>query len=645
MSPNGGGTGKRQQVEKVVIRFAGDSGDGMQLTGDRFTADAALLGNDLATQPNYPAEIRAPQGTLPGVSSFQIQIADFDILTAGDRPDVLVAMNPAALKANIDELPRGGLLIANTDEFTKRNLTKVGYEANPLETGELSEYVVHAVPMTALTLGAVEALGASKKDGERAKNMFALGLLSWMYSRPVQASETFIREKFARKPEIAEINVQALRAGWNYGETTEAFATVYEVAPATLPAGEYRQISGNTALSYGIIAAGQLAGIEVVLGSYPITPASDILHELSKHKNFNVLTFQAEDEIAGIGAALGASYGGALGVTSTSGPGVALKSEFIGLAVMTELPLLVIDVQRGGPSTGLPTKTEQADLLQAMFGRNGESPVAVLAARSPSDCFEVALEAARIALTYRTPVIVLSDGAIANGSEPWRIPDLGSLEPIEPGFASAGEDFAPYARDPETLARQWAVPGTPGLEHRIGGLEKANGSGEISYGGPNHDLMVRLRQAKIDGIAVADLEVDDPTGDADVLILGWGSSFGPIGEACRRARRRGQKVAHAHLRHLNPLPANLGDVLRRYPKVVLPEMNLGQLAMLVRSKYLVDIQSVTKVEGMAFRADEIESVIDAAMDGTLLDTEIGKTRFARLAAVTMSSEATTGAIA
>lgn len=645
MSPNGGGTGKRQQVEKVVIRFAGDSGDGMQLTGDRFTADAALLGNDLATQPNYPAEIRAPQGTLPGVSSFQIQIADFDILTAGDRPDVLVAMNPAALKANIDELPRGGLLIANTDEFTKRNLTKVGYEANPLETGELSEYVVHAVPMTALTLGAVEALGASKKDGERAKNMFALGLLSWMYSRPVQASETFIREKFARKPEIAEINVQALRAGWNYGETTEAFATVYEVAPATLPAGEYRQISGNTALSYGIIAAGQLAGIEVVLGSYPITPASDILHELSKHKNFNVLTFQAEDEIAGIGAALGASYGGALGVTSTSGPGVALKSEFIGLAVMTELPLLVIDVQRGGPSTGLPTKTEQADLLQAMFGRNGESPVAVLAARSPSDCFEVALEAARIALTYRTPVIVLSDGAIANGSEPWRIPDLGSLEPIEPGFASAGEDFAPYARDPETLARQWAVPGTPGLEHRIGGLEKANGSGEISYGGPNHDLMVRLRQAKIDGIAVADLEVDDPTGDADVLILGWGSSFGPIGEACRRARRRGQKVAHAHLRHLNPLPANLGDVLRCYPKVVLPEMNLGQLAMLVRSKYLVDIQSVTKVEGMAFRADEIESVIDAAMDGTLLDTEIGKTRFARLAAVTMSSEATTGAIA
>ena len=646
MSPNGGGTtGNRQQVEKVVIRFAGDSGDGMQLTGDRFTADAALFGNDLATQPNYPAEIRAPQGTLPGVSSFQIQIADFDILTAGDRPDVLVAMNPAALKANIDELPRGGLVIANTDEFTKRNLAKVGYDANPLETGELSEYVVQGVPMTALTLGAVEALGASKKDGERAKNMFALGLLSWMYSRPIQASETFIREKFARKPEIAEINVQALRAGWNYGETTEAFATVYEVAPAKLPAGEYRQISGNTALSYGIITAGQMAGIQVVLGSYPITPASDILHELSKYKNFNVLTFQAEDEIAGIGAALGASYGGALGVTSTSGPGVALKSEFIGLAVMTELPLLVVDVQRGGPSTGLPTKTEQADLLQAMFGRNGESPVPVLAARSPSDCFEVAVEAARIALTYRTPVIVLSDGAIANGSEPWRIPDAGSFEAIEPGFASAGEEFAPYARDPETLARQFAVPGTPGLEHRIGGLEKANGSGDISYTGPNHDLMVRLRQAKIDGIAVADLEVDDPTGDAEVLILGWGSSFGPIGEACRRARRNGQKVAHAQLRHLNPLPANLGEVLRRYPKVVLPEMNLGQLALLLRGRYLVDIQSVTKVEGMAFRADELEAVIDAALDGTLGEQESDKTKFARLAAVTVGAQVNAGATA
>ena len=635
MGPNGNGaTGTRPKLEKVVIRFAGDSGDGMQLTGDRFTTEAALFGNDLATQPNDPAEIRAPQGTLPGVSSFQIQIADYDILTAGDRPDVLVAMNPAALKANIDDLPRGGLVIANSDEFTKRNLAKVGYETNPLEDNSLAEFVVLPVAMTTLTLGAVEEIGASKKDGQRAKNMFALGLLSWMYGRPVETSETFIREKFARKPDVAEANVLALKAGWNYGETTEAFGTTYEVAPAKLPAGEYRQISGNTALAYGIIAAGRLADIQVILGSYPITPASDILHELSKHKNFNVMTFQAEDEIAGIGAAIGASYGGALGVTSTSGPGVSLKSEAIGLAVMTELPLLVVDVQRGGPSTGLPTKTEQADLLQAMFGRNGESPVAVLAARSPSDCFEVAIEAARIALTYRTPVILLSDGAIANGSEPWRIPEVGSFEPIQTNVAQVGDEFAPYARDPETLARQFAVPGTPGLEHRIGGLEKANGSGDISYEPANHDLMVRLRQAKIDGIDVPDLEVDDPTGDAELLLLGWGSSFGPIGEACRRARRKGIKVAHAQLRHLNPFPANLGEVLGRYPKVVVPEMNLGQLALLLRGRYLVDVQSVTKVSGMAFLADEVESIIDDALDGTLGEKESDKAKFARLEAAT-----------
>lgn len=641
MGPDGNGAAhKQQKLEKVVIRFAGDSGDGMQLTGDRFTTEAALFGNDLATQPNYPAEIRAPQGTLPGVSSFQIQIADYDILTAGDRPDVLVAMNPAALKANLSDLPRGGMIIANSDEFTKRNLAKVGYLNSPLETGELSEFVVHAIPMTTLTLGAVEPIGASKKDGQRAKNMFALGLLCWLYGRPIQPSETFIREKFSRKPDIAEANVLALRAGWNYGETTEAFATTYEVARAMLAPGEYRQISGNTALAYGIVAAGQLAGVQVVLGSYPITPASDILHELSKHKNFNVLTFQAEDEIAGIGAALGASYGGALGVTSTSGPGVALKSEFIGLAVMTELPLVIIDVQRGGPSTGLPTKAEQADLLQAMFGRNGESPAAVLAPCSPSDCFDIAVEAARIALTYRTPVIVLSDGAIANGSEPWRIPDVETLTTIDIDFASAGEDFAPYARDPKTLARQFAVPGTPGLEHRIGGLEKANGSGDISYHGANHDHMVRLRQAKVDGIAVPDLDVDDPGGDAELLILGWGSSFGPIGEACRRVRRRGVKVAHAQIRHLNPLPGNLADVLRRYPRVVLPEMNLGHLALLLRGEYLVDVQSVTKVAGMAFRADEIEGVIDAALDGTLGDIEREKTKFARRTAATVGAGAT-----
>ncbi|NBQ41805.1 MAG: 2-oxoacid:acceptor oxidoreductase subunit alpha [Mycobacteriaceae bacterium] len=635
MSANGSVNPGRgpEKLEKVVIRFAGDSGDGMQLTGDRFTAEAALFGNDLATQPNYPAEIRAPQGTLPGVSSFQIQIAGYDIFTAGDRPDVLVAMNPAALKANLSDLPRGGVVIVNTDEFSKRNLAKVGYVTNPLDDGAMSDFVVHPVAMTTLTMGAVESTGVAKKDGERAKNMFALGLLCWLYGRSVDTSAEFIREKFARKPQIAEANVLALRAGWNYGETTEAFATSFEVPRADLPPGQYRQISGNTALAYGVVTAAHLAGTQVVLGSYPITPASDILHELSKHKGFDVVTIQAEDEIAGVCAAIGASYGGALGVTSTSGPGLSLKSEAIGLAVMTELPLLVVDVQRGGPSTGLPTKTEQADLLQAMFGRNGESPVAVLAARSPSDCFEVAVEAARIALTYRTPVILLSDGAIANGSEPWRIPDVAELEPIERNLAEPGADYQPYARDPLTLAREFAIPGTPGLEHRIGGLEKANGSGDISYHGANHDLMVRLRQAKIDGIAVGDLEVDDPGGDADLLMLGWGSSFGPIAEACRRARRRGHKVARAHLRHLNPLPRNIGEILRRYPKVVLPEMNLGQLALLLRGRYLVEIQSVTKVAGRAFLADELEEVIDAALDGTLRENESGKMEFAKRSVV------------
>ena len=636
-SATGNGAAPRQKLEKVVIRFAGDSGDGMQLTGDRFTSEAALFGNDLATQPNYPAEIRAPQGTLPGVSSFQIQIADYDILTAGDRPDVLVAMNPAALKANVADLPHGGLIIANSDEFTKRNLAKVGYEANPLEDDSLSDYVVQAVAMTTLTLGAVEPIGATKKDGQRAKNMFALGLLSWMYGRELEASEAFIREKFARKPEVAEANVLALKAGWNYGETTEAFAVTYEVAPAKLKSGEYRQISGNTALAYGLVAAGQLADTQVILGTYPITPASDILHELSKYKHFNVLTFQAEDEIAGIGAALGASYGGALGITSTSGPGIALKSEAIGLGVIMELPLVVVDVQRGGPSTGLPTKTEQSDLLQVLYGRNGESPVAVLAPATPSDCFDIAVEAARIALTYRTPVILLSDGAIANGSEPWRIPDIASYEKIDHTFAKPDEPFEPYARDPETLARQFAVPGTPGLEHRIGGLEKANGSGNISYEPANHDLMVRLRQAKVDGITVPDLEVDDPSGEADLLLVGWGSSYGPIGEACRRARRQGIKVAHAHIRHLNPFPANLGDVLKKYKQVVLPEMNLGQLALLLRAKYLVDIQSVTKIEGMAFLSDEVEGIIDAALDGTLAEKETDKAKFARLAAAAIDT--------
>jgi 2-oxoglutarate ferredoxin oxidoreductase subunit alpha len=610
-----------RKLDRVVIRFAGDSGDGMQLTGDRFTSEAAAFGNDLATQPNFPAEIRAPQGTLPGVSSFQLHFADYDILTPGDRPDVLVAMNPAALKANIKDLPKGGILIVNTDEFSKRNLTKVGYAADPLEDDSLADFQVHKVAMATITIGALEQTGLGKKDAERAKNMFALGLLSWMYHRPTEGTERFLREKFATKPDIAEANVLAFRAGYYYGETTESFAVTYEVAPAKLNTGTYRQITGNTALAYGLVAAGQQSGLPIVLGTYPITPASDILHELSKHKHFGITTLQAEDEIAGIGAALGASYGGALGVTSTSGPGVALKSETIGLAVMTELPLLVIDVQRGGPSTGLPTKTEQADLLQAMFGRNGESPVPIVAPQSPSDCFDAALDAVRIALTYRTPVLLLSDGAIANGSEPWLIPDVEDLPDLavefatEPNATDGSGEFWPYVRDPETLARPWAVPGTPGLQHRIGGLEKADNTGNISYEPENHDRMVRLRQAKIDGIEVPDVVVDDPSGEAKVLVVGWGSSYGPIGAAARRVRKLGLQVAHAHLRHLNPFPRNLGDVLSRYDKVIVPEMNLGQLALLLRAKYLVDAISYTKVQGLPFKAEELQDVLADVIKG------------------------------
>ncbi|WHT18980.1 2-oxoacid:acceptor oxidoreductase subunit alpha [Crossiella sp. CA-258035] len=621
VSTEGHETAEVRKLDRVVIRFAGDSGDGMQLTGDRFTSEAAAFGNDLATLPNFPAEIRAPAGTLPGVSSFQLHFADYDILTPGDRPDVLVAMNPAALKSNIADLPHGGILIVNTDEFNKRNLSKVGYAADPLEDGSLEPYVVHKVAMATLTRGALEPTGLSKKDAERAKNMFALGLLSWMYHRPTEGTERFLREKFAKKPDIAEANVLAFRTGWNYGETTEAFAVTYEVAPAKLAQGTYRQITGNTALAYGIVAAGQRSELPVFLGTYPITPASDILHELSRHKNFGITTFQAEDEIAGIGAALGAAYGGALGVTTTSGPGIALKSETIGLAVMTELPLLVVDVQRGGPSTGLPTKTEQADLLQAMFGRNGEAPVPVLAPATPADCFQMAIDAARIALKYRTPVLLLSDGYIANGSEPWLIPAVDTLPDLRVSFATevnapdGSGEFWPYLRDPETLARPWALPGTPGLEHRIGGLEKGDGQGNISYDPDNHDKMVRLRQAKIDGVDVPDLVVDDPTGDAEVLVVGWGSTYGPIGAAARRVRRLGLKVAHAHLRHLNPFPRNLGEVLGSYRKVLVPEMNLGQLALLLRAKYLVDAVSHTKVAGTPFKAEELQDVFTEIIQG------------------------------
>jgi 2-oxoglutarate ferredoxin oxidoreductase subunit alpha len=607
-----------QQLDRVIIRFAGDSGDGMQLTGDRFTAETAQFGNDLSTLPNFPAEIRAPAGTLPGVSSFQLHFADHDILTPGDAPNVLVAMNPAALKANLGDLPRGADIIANTDEFTKRNLQKVGYAVSPLEDESLGEWRVHAVPLTSLTLKALEEFEISKKDAERAKNMFALGLLSWLYHRPTEATVRFLETKFAKKPDIAKANVAAFRAGWNYGETTESFSVSYEIRPAKLAPGVYRNISGNQALAYGLIAASVQSGLPLFLGSYPITPASDILHELSKHKRFGIRTFQAEDEIAGVGAALGAAFGGALGVTTTSGPGVTLKAETVGLAVTTELPLIVVDVQRAGPSTGMPTKTEQTDLLMALYGRNGESPVPVIAPSTPSDCFDAAIEAARIALRYRTPVILLSDGYLANGSEPWRVPETADLPDISVDFTTEpnGEDgsYLPFKRDAETLARPWAVPGTPGLEHRIGGIEKADGTGNISYDPDNHDKMVRLRQAKIDGIDVPDLTVDDPDGDARVLVLGWGSTFGPIAAAVRRVRKTGAKVAQAHLRHLNPLPANTGDVLRSYDKVLLPEINLGQLALLLRARFLIDVISYNRVRGLPFKAEELAAVIQDVID-------------------------------
>ena len=612
------------QLSKVVIRFAGDSGDGMQLTGDRFTSETAGLGNDLSTLPDFPAEIRAPAGTLPGVSAFQLHFADHNIMTPGDAPNVLVAMNPAALKANLKDLPRGADLIVNTDEFTKRNLEKVGYPSNPIEDGSLDAYNVHAVALTSMTVEALKGYAVSKKDAERAKNMYALGLLCWLYNRPSQGTLDFLRSKFAKSPDIMNANIAAYEAGWSFGETTEAFSVQYEIAPASMPAGLYRNITGNPALSLGLIAASEISGLPLFLGSYPITPASDILHELSKHKNFGVMTFQAEDEIAGIGAALGAAYGGALAVTTTSGPGVALKSEAIGLAVSLELPLLIIDVQRGGPSTGLPTKTEQSDLLQAMFGRNGEAPVAIVAPQSPSDCFFAAIEAARIAVEYRTPVFILSDGSLANGSEPWLVPDAASLPTFEPNFATGPnhtaddgtEEFWPYLRDPETLARPWAIPGTKGLEHRIGGIEKADGIGTISYDADNHDKMVRLRQAKIDAIArtIPDITVDDPSGLARVLILGWGSTYGPISAACRLVRTAEGSVAQAHIRHLNPFPSNLGEILRAYDKVVVPEMNLGQLALLLRAKYLVDVISYNQVRGMPFKSDELAGVITDVLE-------------------------------
>ncbi len=597
----------------MVIRFAGDSGDGMQLTGDRFTNVSAVFGNDLSTLPDFPAEIRAPAGTLAGVSAFLVHISDHDILTPGDAPNVLVAMNPAALKANLHDLVAGGTLIVNVDAFDERNLAKAGYAANPLEDGSLKGFQVFEIPMTSLTIEAAKPTGAKPRDAERSKNFFALGLISWLYTRPVEPTLAWINERFGKNPTVAEANTLAFRAGHAFGETAELFDTAYQVRPAQHEPGTYTNITGNTALAWGLVAAGHLAKLPVFLGSYPITPASDILHELSKHKNFNVRTLQAEDEIAGISTAIGAAFGGHLGVTTTSGPGVDLKSEAIGLALNIELPLIIVDIQRGGPSTGLPTKTEQADLLLAMYGRHGESPLPIVAACTPADCFFVAIEAARIALKYRTPVILLSDGYLANGAEPWRLPDVSALPDISVAFTTepnTPDGFMPYLRDPQTLARPWAIPGTPGLQHRVGGLEKADVTGNVSYDPDNHERMVHLRTAKIAGIAddIPDVTVEGDE-DADVLVLGWGSTYGSIEAARRRVNARGEKVAHVHLRHLNPFPKNLGDVLRRYGHVLVPEMNLGQLSRLVRAEFLVDARSINKVKGLPFRAAELEAAI------------------------------------
>jgi 2-oxoglutarate ferredoxin oxidoreductase subunit alpha len=612
-----------EPLEQVVIRFAGDSGDGMQLTGDRFTSVSAALGNDLSTLPNFPAEIRAPAGTLAGVSAFQVHISDHDITTPGDAPDVLVAMNPAALRAELGSLPPGGALLLNSDAFEERNLKKAGYASDPRSDGSLEKYKVYEVPMTSLTLDAVKDLGVKPRDAERSKNFLALGLLSWLYTRPVQPTVEWIQARFAKREQVLAANLAAFRAGHAFGETAELFDHPYTVRPASLEPGTYTNVTGNTALAWGLVAAGQQAGMPVFLGSYPITPASDILHELSKHKNFGVRTFQAEDEIAGVGAALGAAFGGHLGVTTTSGPGLSLKAETLGLAVSLELPLIVVDIQRGGPSTGLPTKTEAADLLQALYGRHGEAPLPVVACLSPSHCFTAALEAARLAVTYRTPVILLSDGYLANGAEPWRLPDVGTLPTIDPNFATEPNHvtdegdpvFWPYLRDPETLARAWATPGTPGLVHRIGGIEKSDGSGDISYDPQNHERMTRLRAEKIARIArtVPPLEVEgDP--EADVLLLGWGSTWGAIDTAARRLRAAGHNVANASLVHLNPFPPNLGEVVRQPRQVLVPELNLGQLTKLIRADFLVDARVISKVQGMPFTAAELEHHVLAALE-------------------------------
>ncbi len=599
-------------LDRVTIRFAGDSGDGMQLTGTQFTKTSAVFGNDISTVPDIPAEIRAPQGSLPGVSAFQVSFSSYDIYTPGDRPDVLVAMNPAALKVHLPDLPKGGMIIVNTDEFISTNLKKASYETNPLEDGSLSSYRVFEVPIGTLNARALRDTGLTAQEIDRSKNMFALGLMFWMYSRPLETTLKYIEERFGkRNPKVAEANVKTLKAGYFFGETTEAFAQHYHVPKAKLAPGLYRNVTGNEATALGFLTASKLAGRPLFYGSYPITPASDVLHALAAFKRFGVKTFQAEDEIAGIGSAIGASFGGSMGMTGTSGPGIALKSEGIGLAVMVELPLVIIDVQRSGPSTGIPTKTEQGDLLQCMFGRNSVAPVAIVAPATSSDCFDMAIEAWRIAIKYRTPVIFLSDLYLGVGSEPWLLPDISTLPKIDPNFATDPETFQAYERDPETLARPWAVPGTPGLEHRIGGLEKANITGNVNYEAENHDLMTRLRFEKIARIAndIPEVEVYGDEDGGDVLVLGWGSTYGVIRTAVQRTRAEGKSVSQAHLRHLNPFPKNLGDVLKRYKKILIPESNLGQLSLLIRAEFLVDAIGLNRVTGRPLMISEVEEKI------------------------------------
>ena len=598
----------QRELERVTIRFAGDSGDGMQLTGNQFTRTAAVFGNDISTLPDFPAEIRAPAGSLPGVSGFQLSFSSTDIHTPGDAPAVLVAMNPAALKTNLGDLPAGGALIVNEDAFTTANLSKVGYAANPLTDGSLKAWNVIAVPISTLNARALEGLEMTNKQVDLTKNFFALGMMFWLYERSLDPTLRWIDEKFGKRPVIAEGNSRALKAGYNFGETTEVFHERYIVPPAKLAPGRYRNLTGNEAAAMGFVAAAQLAKRTLFYGSYPITPASDILHQLAGYKNFGVVTFQAEDEIAAIGAAIGASYGGAMGMTGTSGPGVALKSEALGLAIMVELPLVVIDVQRAGPSTGMPTKNEQADLLQVLFGRNSDSPVAVVAPATPGECFHLAIEAWRLALKYMTPVVYLSDAFVATGAEPWPVPRVADLPDISVPNRTEKDGFFPYLRDPETLARPWAVPGTPGLEHRIGGLEKADGSGNVSYDPDNHHLMQTLRRDKIAGIAddIPELEVVGPP-SGDLLILGWGSTYGAIRSAAERLQANGRSVAHAHLRYLNPFPRNTGDVVRAFRRVLIPEVNLGQLVMLIRARYLVDAVGYDRARGKPFRIAEIEA--------------------------------------